>query len=66
MAVAATVALDNTNCKVALSMREKLHVPLGWWSSGRKAKEYTLIPCRGDECGVGKVVLSQSMFLHVR
>ena len=24
-----TVAFDKTNCKVALSIREKLHVPLG-------------------------------------
>ena len=33
--------------KVALSIREKLQVPEGWWSSGFKAKEYTLIPSAG-------------------
>jgi len=28
-------------------MREKLHVPLGWCSSGLSAKEYTLMPTDG-------------------
>ena len=29
------------NCKYAVSILEKLHVPEGWCSSGFSAKEYT-------------------------
>jgi len=35
------------SCRVALSMRDMLQVPLGWCSSGLRAKEYTLIPAFG-------------------
>ena len=39
--------VEITNC--ASSIREKLHVPDGWYSSGRRANEYTLIPGAGTD-----------------
>ena len=41
-------------CNTALSILEKLHVPLGWWSSGFKANENTNISLESWEhldCG---------------
>jgi len=33
--------------RVALSIREKLQEPVGWWSCALRANEYTLIPSAG-------------------
>ena len=42
-----TALLETVKSNVVLSMRDKLHVPLGWCCSGWRAKEYTLIPTAG-------------------
>jgi hypothetical protein len=42
-----THAAESTSCSTALSRHEKLHVPLGYCSSGLSADEYTLIPVSG-------------------
>ena len=50
------VAADIFNFNCAISIREKLHVPLGWCSSGFKENEYTFIPIAGQfswhSCGI--------------
>src|SRR6056300_1420119 len=46
MVVLATAA-GRVTATCALSMREKLHVPVGWCSSGLSAKEYEYTPAYG-------------------
>src|SRR6056300_788970 len=47
MVVLATAA-GRVTATCALSMREKLHVPVGWCSSGLSAKEYEYTPGYGE------------------